>query len=105
MLLVVVAVVALMPAAAFALKAPPTGAPCQIAPKGEWTFCPFGGLARRNLSGAELQFANLYKANLTDANLTGAKLTDANLIGANLTNAKLTGANLYGADRVCPDFG
>ena len=62
--LATVAAVALFPTSALALKSPPTGAPCQIAP-GEWTFCPYGGLARRNLSGADLGFANLFKANLT----------------------------------------
>ena len=54
LLLLALAVVALFPTSALALKSPPKGAPCTIAPKGEWTFCPFGGLAGRNLTGANL---------------------------------------------------
>ena len=78
-LFLALAVVVVVPTAAFALKSPPKGAPCKIAPKGEWTFCPFGGLARRDLSKMTLVFPNLYKANLTGANLAGATLVFANL--------------------------
>ena len=84
--LATVAAVALFPTSAFALKSPPTGAPCQI---DTWTFCPFGGLARRNLSGDDLGFANLYKANLSGANLSNANLRGANLFGASLSTANL----------------
>ncbi len=122
-LTVVLAVAVASPAGAFALKAPPKGAPCQVPAAGDghgddWTFCPNGGLARRNigfrylrfaifasadLHGANLQhsdlaWANFLKANLAGANLDGAYLDHANLIAADLTGANLSNANLTGAD-------
>ena len=61
-----------------------------------------------NLSGADLDTANLasanlYRANLCNVNLDNAKLCYANLsgaelCGANLNNVYLSWTNLYGAD-------
>ena len=58
---------------------------------------------RADLSGANLEGANLYKAILIGANLTGANLREAYLEGANLYEADLyeadlREANLYEAD-------
>lgn len=59
-------------------------------------------LARIDLSGANLRRANLAGANLTGArlvrtNLAGADLSGCNLIGADLTGSNLIRANLTGA--------
>jgi uncharacterized protein YjbI with pentapeptide repeats len=51
-----------------------------------------------NLQGANLQNADLEQANLQDANLQQANLSDADLQEANLQNANLQNANLRSAD-------
>ncbi|HEY9204495.1 MAG TPA: pentapeptide repeat-containing protein [Candidatus Methanoperedens sp.] len=48
----------------------------------------------RDLSGWDMNFANLIGANLSNSKLDGANLNFADLRGADLTNAKLNGANL-----------
>lgn len=55
-------------------------------------------LAGRNLEGADLTAALLNQADLTRVNLRFAVLTDADLSGADLSHADLTGALLDGAD-------
>ena len=55
-------------------------------------------LRRANLNGANLSGANLAKANLSDANLSKVNLRMANLAGANLSGTDLNGANLSGAN-------
>ncbi|MBD2493474.1 pentapeptide repeat-containing protein [Nostoc sp. FACHB-280] len=50
------------------------------------------------LKGANLSQANLANADLTDANLEGAVLKSANLTGASFTGANLTSASLESAD-------
>jgi hypothetical protein len=50
-----------------------------------------------NLSGADLRWADLSGANLVEANLTGADLSLADLYGAILEGADLSGADLFGA--------
>jgi uncharacterized protein YjbI with pentapeptide repeats len=50
-----------------------------------------------DLSGANLEQANLFGTNLINANLRGANLSGANLGSANLTDADLSGANLGNA--------
>ena len=102
-LLVVVAVVALFPTSALALKSPPPGAPCQIAPKNEWTFCPLANLARRNLTGATLVFAGALLANLTRAKLDRADLSSVNFTGAKFARATFDGATFM--TTVCPSGG
>lgn len=66
-------------------------------------------LTGANLTRAWLREANLFAAllsgvNLTDAWLREAKLTDAHLYGANLTAANLTGADLSHTDLGRADF-
>ena len=51
-----------------------------------------------DLSGANLQRADLHNADLSGANLAGARLIPAGLYSANLASAKLTGADLTDAD-------
>ncbi len=51
-----------------------------------------------NLSGVNLNGADLIRANLTYANLSGANLASADLIRAILGGANLSGANLASAD-------
>jgi uncharacterized protein YjbI with pentapeptide repeats len=56
-----------------------------------------------NLSGADLNGADLSEAYLFGANLNGADLSEANLYGADLigadsSSANLSWANLFGAD-------
>jgi uncharacterized protein YjbI with pentapeptide repeats len=51
-------------------------------------------LTGANLAGADLEKANLGIANLSEANLSGADLEKANLTGANLTGTNLRGAEL-----------
>ena len=63
-----------------------------------YRFEPFANLSGANLQDAQLVAANLEGANLTEADLQGANLAGADLRGANLTGANLTGANLRGAD-------
>jgi Pentapeptide repeats (8 copies) len=50
-----------------------------------------------DLTGAELQGADLADANLRGADLQGADLRDANLTGADLKGADVSGANFSGA--------
>ena len=52
----------------------------------------------KNLSGANLERANLKGANFLKANLTGANFKGANLKGAFLKKANLEGSNFEGAD-------
>ena len=54
-------------------------------------------LAGTNLSGADLSQANLAKANLSGADLSGANLAEANLVQADLSGANLSGANFHWA--------
>ena len=51
-------------------------------------------LSNSNLSGADLSGADLNCADLSGANLSGASLSGADLISANLSGADLSGANL-----------
>src|SRR6266700_988640 len=51
-----------------------------------------------DLSGAELNVANLSRANLSEANLSRADLREANLIYADLHKANLSRANLSEAN-------
>ena len=60
---------------------------------------PGADLANCNVSGSNLNNANLDGADLSYANITGALLNSTNLTGANLT-----GANLYGASGGMDDF-
>lgn len=53
---------------------------------------------RANLNGTKLRDTNLRKANLIRTSLVGATLIDAHLFGANLSKAKLVGAYLTGAN-------
>lgn len=55
-------------------------------------------LVDANLAGADLSKINLSGANLRRANLAGANLAGARLIRTNLAGANLTGCNLAGAD-------
>lgn len=55
-------------------------------------------LSRGILRNTDLSGANLQYANLKDVDLSGANLTDANLSHANLENANLSGANLTDTD-------
>ncbi|MFM9102671.1 MAG: pentapeptide repeat-containing protein [Cyanobium sp.] len=55
-------------------------------------------LYEANLRSAYLSKANLSKANLSKANLSGSILPEANLSGADLYGANLSGADLYGAN-------
>jgi uncharacterized protein YjbI with pentapeptide repeats len=54
-------------------------------------------LSGKNLNGANLQDANLSGATLREANLSGATLREANLSGASLGGANLYKADLYKA--------
>jgi len=67
-------------------------------------------LSGANLKGANLSSASLLRANLAGANLEGADLTEADLTqadlsGANLKGAKLADANLDQAVAAGTDFG
>jgi Pentapeptide repeats (8 copies) len=55
-------------------------------------------LNRANLSGEDLQGADLHEAKLDGANLSGADLQGADLHEARLDGANLAGADLQGAD-------
>ena len=61
-------------------------------------FNKFLNLSGANLNGADLIDAKLSGADLTDTNLTRADLNGADLTDANLTRADLRGADLRGAD-------
>ena len=59
-----------------------------------------------DLSGADLSSANLYRAKLGNADLSGADLSNADLMFADLSGADLTNAELNGVnwlDTICPD--
>jgi uncharacterized protein YjbI with pentapeptide repeats len=58
----------------------------------------YAQLRRANLTGAQLQTAEFYKAQLQEARLERAQLQNANLNGANLQNAWLLEAQLYKAN-------
>jgi len=60
--------------------------------------CPACLLAGADLSGRQLNGANLGGAGLAGANLKGAQLNGANLGAADLTGADLRGAQLSGAN-------
>ena len=55
-------------------------------------------LSVANLRYADLSGAYLFRADLRDADLSGASLRSAMLRGADLTGAALTGADLFGAN-------
>ncbi len=55
-------------------------------------------LNHANLSNADLRYANLYDTNFYHADLSHANLYNANLSHANLYQANLFGAHLFGAD-------
>lgn len=57
-------------------------------------------LAGADLSKIDLSGANLRRANLAGANLTGARLVRANLAGANLSGCNLAGADLTGSNLI-----
>jgi hypothetical protein len=57
-----------------------------------------------NLTGANLNRADLMGENLRDANLTGADLYCANLGGAKFSDADLTGADLTGTNLTKADL-
>ncbi len=59
-------------------------------------LCLFCNLSGADLEGAELGEALLFRADLSNVNLYGANLMDANLRGADLAGANLTGADLTG---------
>ncbi|WP_049935449.1 pentapeptide repeat-containing protein [Haloplanus natans] len=56
------------------------------------------GLVAADLSGVNLEDANLPRADLDDADLSGGNITDADLSGADLENTDLSGATLEDAD-------
>ncbi len=68
-----------------------SGSRCKdISPSGQLWDCDFTGM---DLSGRDLQEANMERIDLTGANLSGADLS-----GANLSNADLPGVDLSNAD-------
>ena len=69
-----------------------------------WLMDESNGI-RADLSGADLEYANLDGADLCDANLSGADLGGANLSGADLCDADLRGADLRYASLGCADLG
>jgi len=54
-------------------------------------------LTDADLSGANLEVADLTHTNLTNANLSGANFGGANLTHTNLTNAKVVDTYFFGA--------
>ena len=60
--------------------------------------CPGCNLSGTDLQNAQLIDANLAGADLAKIDLSGANLRRANLAGANLSGARLVRANLAGAD-------
>lgn len=62
-----------------------------------WLMDESNGI-RADLSGVDLEYANLYGDDLRYADLSGADLYGAYIEGANLGHANLYGANLYGAN-------
>ena len=61
-------------------------------------LCLFCNLSGADLEGADLGEALLFRADLSNVNLYGANLMDAHLRGANLTGADLTGTMLRRGD-------
>jgi hypothetical protein len=64
-----------------------------------------GGIARPDLSGADLFHANLKRASLGSANLSGARLIETDLGGADLSDTNLKDAHFTGADLRDADLG
>ena len=69
-----------------------------------WLMDESNGI-RADLSGADLEYANLDGADLRDANLSGADLRGADLRSANLWYADLRGADLRDASLGRADLG
>ena len=69
-----------------------------------WLMDESNGI-RADLSGADLEYANLDGADLRDANLSGADLRGADLRSANLWYADLRGTDLRDASLGCADLG
>ena len=69
-----------------------------------WLMDESNGI-RADLSGVDLEYADLDGADLRDANLSGADLRGADLRDANLWYADLRGANLRDASLGCADLG
>ena len=68
-----------------------------------WLMDESNGI-RADLSGVDLEYANLDGADLGDANLSGADLRGADLRSANLWYANLRGADLRDASLGCADL-
>ena len=69
-----------------------------------WLMDESNGI-RADLSGVDLEYADLDSADLRDANLSGADLRGADLRSANLWYADLRGADLRDASLGCADLG
>ena len=69
-----------------------------------WLMDESNGI-RADLSGVDLEYADLDGADLRDANLSGADLRGADLRNANLWYADLKGADLRDASLGCADLG
>ena len=69
-----------------------------------WLMDESNGI-RADLSGVDLEYADLDGADLCDANLSGADLRGADLRSANLWYADLRGADLRDASLGCADLG
>ena len=69
-----------------------------------WLMDESNGI-RADLSGVDLEYADLDGADLRDANLSGADLKGADLRNANLWYADLRGADLRDASLGCADLG
>ena len=69
-----------------------------------WLMDESNGI-RADLSGVDLEYADLDGADLRDANLSGANLRGADLRSANLWYADLRGADLRDASLGCADLG
>ena len=54
----------------------------------------FANLARRDLTGAQLQWANCRQALLEDADLSGAEMSDADFSGVRASKCKFRGATM-----------
>lgn len=69
-----------------------------------WLMDESNGI-RADLSGVDLEYADLDGADLRDANLSGADLKGADLRSANLWYADLRGSDLRDASLGCADLG
>ena len=69
-----------------------------------WLMDESNGI-RADLSGVDLEYADLDGADLRDANLSGADLRGADLRSANLWYADLRGSDLRDASLGCADLG